>query len=211
MDTIVDISRPLHNGMPAWPGDEPFAATWSGRIAEGDPCNVGRITLSLHCGTHIDAPYHIDDDGMRISSSDATSADHLEPFVGPAQVISVVGVPTVTAEHLRLRLEPGVRRVLLRTDSFPVGSFNRSFVWLGAGAAQMLVDQGVVLVGIDTPSVDAFDSEYLETHRILAGAGVYIVEGLDLMQVSDGMYELVVLPLRLSGMDASPARAILKR
>ncbi|GAB4322952.1 MAG: arylformamidase [Candidatus Zixiibacteriota bacterium] len=211
MNTIIDISRPLHNGMPVWPGDEPFAASWSGRIADGDTCNVGRMTLSLHCGTHIDAPFHIDDDGRRISQSDVESPDTLEPFVGSAQVISVVGVPTVTVDHLQSRVEPGVRRLILRTDSFPIGSFNRSYTWLGTGAAALLAELGVVLVGIDTPSVDAFDSEHLETHRILAGAGIFIVEGLDLTRAPDGIYELVVLPLRLAGMDASPTRAILRR
>ena len=210
MSTIIDISRPLHTGMAVWPGDAPFESGWTGRIADGESCNVGKVSLSLHCGTHVDAPYHIDDNGRRIAGGHSASPDPLDAFIGEAQVVSLIGEPVVTADPLRARLQTGMKRLLLRTDSFPVGQFNRKYTWLSPDAARFLVDSRVTLIGIDTPSVDPFDSERLETHRVLAAAGVYILEGLDLSRVRDGHYELVALPLRLSGMDASPVRAILR-
>lgn len=210
MTLIFDISRPLHDGMPVWPGDAPFETGWSGRIAEGEMCNVGRMSLSLHCGTHLDAPYHIVDDGGRIAGSGSRQPASLRPFVGDAQVISQIGEPVVTVDALRARFQAGASRVLLRTDSFPVGQFNRKYTWLSPDAARFLADAGVVLIGIDTPSVDPFDSERLEAHHVLATAGVYILEGLDLSRIDDGIYELIALPLRLVDMDASPVRAVLR-
>ena len=211
MESIIDISRPLYNGMPVWPGDAPFMTTWTGRIAGGDTGNVGSMSLSLHSGTHLDAASHTLASARPIAATGEQAPDDLNPFIGCAQVIHMMGASVVTADALRKIVAPGILRVLLRTDSFPIGEFTSAFTWIESNAAKLLAELGVSLIGIDTPSVDAFQSERLETHKVLATAGIYILEGLDLSRVDAGLYELVALPLRLCGMDASPVRAVLRR
>jgi arylformamidase len=199
----VDVSMPLRPGMPVWPGDTPFSLSAVARMAQGDSCNVSSITLSTHCGTHCDAPWHFLDDAARLEQVPT------DLFFGDAQVLdlSEISSAAIHAEHLSARtLAP---RVLLRTrNSFRPFErrFYEDFVALEVDAAEHLVNAGVRLVGIDGPSVAPFGNG-APVHRILLQAGVFLVENLRLAEIPAGIYPFVVLPLPLHGADGAPCRA----
>lgn len=205
MSEIIDISPLLSPRIAVWPGDRPFTADWTMRLRDGDSCNVGTVTMSLHTGAHADAPYHFLGGGATID------AVILESFVGPCTVVDLTGCQRIeAAEAERAAVHGG--RILFKTrrDADP-SSFPERFAHLAPEAAKALALVGVCLVGLDTPSVDAPDSKTLDAHKALARGGVVILEGLDLSRVEPGGYELIALPLRLEGMDASPVRAVLRR
>ena len=193
MSHIIDITRPLDASIVVWPGDTPFATSWTARLDRGDAANVGSVTMSLHTGTHADAPRHVLQSGASIDTI-------LEPFIGPALILEATN-DQISASALSTLPKVIPPRILFKTG----GSG-----FLDAGAARDLVARGVRLVGLDSPSVDSDASETLEAHHVLADAGVVILENLELSAVRPGTYELIALPLRLVGMDASPVRAILR-
>lgn len=204
MSTIIDISQTLRHGIAVWPGDTPFDTFWAMQMANGDSCNVGSVTMSLHTGTHADAPLHFLADGGSPIDAD------LRPYIGHAQVVDCTGAEKIEAAHVESLNATRPERVLFKTGSASPESFDTDFAWFSAAGARALVELGVVLVGIDTPSVDKSDSRTLEAHKIFAAASVSILENLVLDHVSPGHYELIALPLKLEGMDASPVRAILR-
>ena len=160
--------------------------------------------MSLHTGTHIDAPLHSLPEGQAIADTD------LSMYIGPAQVIDMLGIAAIEAEHV-LPLAPGLpERVLFKTRLSPAEHHDPEFTCLSPAAARILVGFGIKLVGIDAPSVDSGHSETMETHKILASAGIAILENLSLGNVAPGLYELIALPLKLTGMDGSPVRAVLR-
>lgn len=205
---IYDISVPVYNGMPVWPGDEGVEIERVSQIEAGANANVSHLSLGAHTGTHVDAPYHFVPSGITL---DQVPLDY---FVGPALVVEVTGQPLITAEHLKAaNLPAGVQRVLFKTDNSqiwarPRQEFEPAFVALSPDAAQFLVDLGVILVGIDYLSVAPF-RQSRPTHLALLSAGVAILEGIDLRTVEAGWYTLYCLPLKLVGVDGAPARAIL--
>ncbi|HVF07199.1 MAG TPA: cyclase family protein [Actinomycetota bacterium] len=204
---ILDISVLVQPGTPEWPGDVPFSCGWSARIEQGASVNLSHVAGSPHVGTHADAPLHVRDGWP---SSDQLP---LEPFIGPALVIDVTRAPAGTlaidAEDPRLE---GCERLLLRTDrTIADGAFPADWPVLSVATAILLAAARVRLVGIDAPSVDHRESKTLEVHRALFGGGAYVLENLDLRGVAEGWYELVALPQRLGGLDAAPARAVLRR
>lgn len=174
------------------------------RRAAGSSVNVAALTLSAHTGTHVDAPYHVDDAGARPADLD------LSAFVGPAIVVDAVGRDRLD-EDLVAGLELGPdSRVLFRTrEQVDAGTFPEPFAALTPALATQLGERGVRLVGTDAPSVDPFDSKTLDAHRALGGAGVAILENLVLSGVRPGRYTLIALPLRLTEADSSPVRAVL--
>lgn len=194
---MIDISRPLQNGIAVWPGDTAFSLTQS---AWGD-LTVGAVALSLHTGTHADAPGHFLPGGATIEQIPP------EVYVGECEVIDGRGKETLGPELLPKNLPP---RVLVRTDAWPDGSsFPATVPTLTRDAVEVLRAQGVFLVGVDVPSVDAIDSKGLPIHHDLARAGIHILESLDLSRVEPGNYTLIALPLPLKNGDASPVRAVL--
>lgn len=204
MRVLHDVTRPVREATPVWPGDAPFRLCWTAELAAGG-ANVGEIHGSTHCGTHVDAPFHVLGDGARVG------ALPLEAFLGPALVVDARGRAEIGTDDVATLLRGGpVERVLFRTgcwvhpDRFP-----ERFPALTPEAADRLVAAGVRLVGTDAPSVDPFDSATLPAHRVLARAGVPILENLLLDGVPAGVYRLVALPLRLVDGDASPVRAVL--
>lgn len=204
MSTLIDISQTLDTGIATWAGDTAFSPFWVMRLESGDSCNVGSVTMSLHTGTHADAPRHFLADGAAPSELD------LAAFVGPAVVLDLTGVRKILPEHLT-EVEPGkVERILFKTQTARADRFDGDFAHLSPDAAQFLANAGVCLVGIDTPSVDQSDSKTLDAHKTLASAGIVILENLVLSTVPADRYELIALPLKLSGMDASPVRAVLR-
>ena len=203
---LYDISQPLRPDLPVWPGDTPFGLerTW---VLEGEcPVNVSRLTLSTHSGAHADAPLHFDPAGAAID------AVGLVPYLGPVQLLSVTeGPDRIAAGEVLPRLEPGTRRVLLRTfEHFPHDAWPTHFRTPAPDLVEALGAAGVRLLGIDGPSLDPQDAKDLISHQALGRWRMAVLEGLVLDGVPDGRYELIAPPLRLSGADASPVRALLR-
>ena len=206
--TLYDLSPRIAPGFPVWPGDTPFACrlTWS--LAEGASVNLSALTTTPHLGSHADAPFHTEPDG-------ATAADlPLAPFLGPCRVVAVPAEPLIEPHHLGDLDSADPPRLLLKTGSIPPlaagAAFPERFSALSPALARHLAAYGTLLVGLDTPSVDPFDSKALDAHHALAAGGVAILEGLDLSAVPPGLYELIALPLKLGRLDASPVRAVLR-
>lgn len=203
---LWDISPALRPGMPVWPGDTPFAAVRSWTMSPGCPVNVSKITLSTHAGAHADAPLHYAADG-----ADAGALD-LRRYLGPAIVVHAFGAhPLVTRAHLAGRIPAGTARVLIRTYArSPLDRWDPDFAAVAADTIDWLAAQGVMLIGIDTPSLDPPESKTMDAHRAVRRAGLSILEGLVLDAVEEGPYELIALPLKLAGLDAAPVRAVLR-
>jgi arylformamidase len=181
--------------------------TFTHRIADGQPYNVSRITLGAHTGTHVDAPYHFLADGPTVEQLP------LEILLGKCRVVEI----RVREKIQRSDLEAlGLRddlRVLLKTrmsGQLQKRAFQDDFVYLTEDAATYLAQVGIKLVGIDYLSIEKFGSTDYPAHHALLGAGVVIVEGLDLSEVEAGDYDMTCLPLRIVGLDGSPARVILR-
>ena len=205
---IYDISEAIAPATAVFPGDNGYSSEWIMRLADGASCNVSTMRMSVHCGTHADAPLHYDESG-----SDAASLD-LSTYLGPCRVIDAASAgspPLVDPACLDSAALTGVERVLLRTRAeHDATEFDPEFTALGAAAARSLVDAGVRLVGIDTPSMDHSASTDLSAHRVLATGGLCLLENLDLTSVPAGDYELIALPLKIVGGDAAPVRAVLR-
>ncbi len=204
---IHDISRPVGPGIPVWPGDTPYRFGFVARIAEGAAVNVGRVEMSVHTGAHVDAPLHFDDGG-----ADAGSVP-LEPYLGPCVVADVrPAARGIDPKDLPPGLDAAARRcrrVLLRSYARRPAAFDPHMAHATEALADWLAERGVRLLGVDSDSMDAFESKELPAHRRLARHGIAILEGIDLSGVAPGEYQLVALPLRLVGADASPVRAVL--
>ena len=205
----IDISVPLRNHMPVFTGDAPFHIEREQSIAAGDVCNLSTMQLGAHSGTHIDAPIHF------LEGAAGADATPLDALMGPAWVVdaSTAGA-TITAGDLeRFAIPSGETRLLFRTPAvrfWDEPDFDKAFVAPDASAAEWLVARGVRMVGMDYLSVAPFDAPK-PTHQILLGAGVVVLEGLDLRTVEPGPYELLCLPLRIVGSDGAPARALLRK
>ncbi|MDN4594541.1 arylformamidase [Polycladomyces subterraneus] len=200
----LDISQPLSNDIAVWPGDTPFSFALSWTMEHGS-VNVGKLTMSTHTGTHVDAPFHFDDTGHKVMELD------IEVFVGPARVIDVSPHASVGAEELAAYDLEGVKRLLLRTRSASDPTvFPATITYMRPDAADYLHEKGVRLLGVDVPSVDPLDSKELAAHHELLKCGIYILENVVLDQVRPGDYELIAVPLALQDADASPVRALLR-
>jgi arylformamidase len=204
---IYDISEPVEPATAVFPGDNPFTAEAVMQMAAGASCNVTTIRMSVHCGTHADAPVHYE------AGAEAAADLPLEPYLGRCRVLDVVGTGApslVDPECLRDRLQ-GVERVLLRTGPRHDHTvFDAGFTALGPAAAQVLVDAGVRLVGVDVPSMDHATCRDLGAHHVLRSGRICLLENLDLTGVPEGDYELIALPLKIVGADAAPVRAVLR-
>jgi arylformamidase len=201
---IIDISRPIAVGIPVWPGDTPYQFHLGWKMSEGDSVNVGTVTMSVHTGSHADAPFHFDPNGAGIAEVSLT------PYLGPAIVVDVTGVQTVTREHLTAVDFGATPRLLLKTGAWTNPAiFPETVPTLAPDVPAYLAERGVILYGVDVPSIDAIDSTDLPLHHALNAGGIAILESLDLTHVTPGLYTLIALPLRLLGADASPVRALL--
>ena len=197
----IDVSRPLEPGIPVWPGDVPFRLEVS---VSDDGSVLSSFATTCHVGTHLDAPRHLDGDAAGVE------AIALNRLIGPAEVVAVAA-GRVTQAALPGGWTPAAPRVLFRTDSHPPGTpVGPGFAALDAELVHWLADRDVRLVGVDTPSVDRFESEDLPAHRALLARGLTWIEGLWLGDVAPGRYQLVALPLALVGAEAAPVRAVLQ-
>jgi arylformamidase len=201
---IRDISQRLRPGLPVWPGDTEFSAARTWQMDGGSPVNVSALTLSTHSGAHADAPLHYAADGADIASVP------LEPYIGECLVVDARGVGAAVEvgdlPHLH-----GADRVLFRTwDAFPHEAWEKSFTAIAPETIEWLALQGVRLIGTDAPSLDPQDSKDMPAHKAVLAADMRVLEGLVLDDVPEGRYELIALPLAISGADASPVRAVLR-
>ena len=201
---LWDISQVLRPALPVWPGDTQFAAAQTWAIAQGSAVNVSALTMSSHSGAHADAPLHYDAAGMSI---DAVA---LDAYLGPCLVIDARSFGDLLAAH---HLPPlnGATRVLFRTyDAFPRDRWTDRWTAVAAETIAALAAAGVVLIGIDGPSLDPQESKTMDAHHAVAAADMRILEGLVLDGVAAGWYELIALPLSIAGADAAPVRAVLR-
>jgi len=203
--TIWDISPTISASIPVWPGDTPFAASPTWEIRDGCPVHVSRITMTTHLGAHTDAPSHYDPTGLAID------AVGLAPYLGPCRVIHCIGARTVVPRDIEGQLDGTPPRVLLRTyATAPQDAWDPDFAAIAPETIALLASKGVILVGTDAASLDPQDSKSLDAHHAVRRHGLAILEGVVLDAVPRGDYELIALPLKLAGMDASPVRAILR-
>lgn len=204
---FYDITRTLFTGMAVWPGDTPFNLKPTGNIADGNTVNITTLTISAHTGTHVDAPYHFTDDGVTMEKVE------LSAYWGPAQVVTVSkeSGPLFPSDFsgYELGLAP---RLLVKSSASTADPrvFHEDFVYLHPELADLLGEKGVVLYGADAPSMDNPNSKKLAGHLAMQRNGILILEGLDLTDVPDGLYELSAFPLKILGGDGSPVRAVLK-
>jgi arylformamidase len=209
MSPWLDISVPIHPELPHWPGDPDVRITWPVSMEKGDTYNLSVLELGSHTGTHMDAPLHF------LPNAKTLDKMPLDATVGLARVIEIGDPVSIKPNELqRHRLRRG-ERILFKTRNSKVSwkkrAFDPHFVFLSPEGAEYLARRRVRTVGIDYLSIGAFQGENLKTHQILLRAGIWIVEGLDLAQAKPGRYDLVCLPLKVSGSEGAPARAILKR
>jgi len=182
----------------------PFSRSISCSIEQGDNIDLSAITTTVHVGAHTDAPNHYQRGGQDIASRE------LDRYYGPCQVIEVsVGRhERIVPSHVGVAIT--APRVLFKTGTFPdPNHFSTDFASLSAELVGWLADRGVVLVGIDTPSIDLFEDKQLQSHTAVAQADMGILEGIVLARVQPGTYVLIALPLKIEGADASPVRAAL--
>ncbi|SEA35909.1 arylformamidase [Variovorax sp. YR216] len=203
---LWDISPPVHEGAPVFPGDTPYRQRWVATITPECPVNVSEIALSPHIGAHADAPIHYDPGGATIGRVD------LSPYLGPCRVIHAIGRgPLIEWAHLAHAIDALPPRVLVRTyERAPIDRWDANLAAFAPRTIERLAALGVVLIGIDTASIDPADSKTLDSHQAIRRLGLRVLENLVLDEVPEGDYELIALPLKLVDADASPVRAVLR-
>ncbi|MBD8016440.1 cyclase family protein [Microbacterium sp. APC 3898] len=202
-EKIIDISMELSGTTPEWPGDVPFSYELSVTKQESGSVNVGKLQSSTHIGTHIDAPFHYDDQGLQ------THELPLDIYLCKAQVMDVSGLNKINLSDLK-PLEEGVTAVLLKTASWKNRTaFPETWPVFDVSIAQWLTDNGVNLLGVDVPSVDPETSKELPMHQAMNRHQRFILEGIVLDDVAEGIFRLAALPLKIKGGDGSPVRAVL--
>jgi arylformamidase len=212
MNRRFDITLAFGSGVPAWPGEPRPVLSRISDMDEGKLCNVTRLDFAVHYGTHLDAPIHFIRDGADVASLS------LDVLMGPCVVARVPDhvAEIGPAELDALAIPAGCERLLLRSRNSalwdrPNHPFFTDFTAFTPDGARWLVKRGLKLVGIDYLSVQRFTDREPTTHRVLLGAGIVAVEGLDLRGIESGDYDLVCLPLKLMGADGSPCRVVLTR
>lgn len=206
MSKWIDISQPLDKKTAEWPGDTPFSYEVSWSKEETGSVNVGKITMSIHTGTHIDAPFHFDDNGKKVIDLD------LDLYIGRTKVVHTPANKSIGINELSNVNLNGVTRLLIRTDAWQDRSvFPETIPYIEPGLASYLAKLGIRLLGIDLPSVDPLDSKELAAHHELAYHKIHILEGVLLDKIPSGDYELIAAPLPLVEADGSPVRALLKK
>src|SRR5262249_7597307 len=202
---ILDITPTVSPRLRVWPGDPPPAREVLLDMAKGANTTLSTPRATAPPGAHADAPSHYGVDGPTIEQR------RLDLYLGPCQVMHVQIGPGVRVTPAMLPGPVTAERLLLATGTFPdPEAFNTDFAALAPELVDFLHERGVRLVGVDTPSVDLFDSKDLPSHRAFLEHDMAILEGLVLRDVPEGVYELIALPLKLEGFDASPVRAVLR-
>ncbi len=207
MKKYYDISVSISPQLPVWPDTQPIEFQRTLDLDQGDIANDTTICMSVHTGTHVDASLHF------VSSGRSVDELPLETLIGLATVIDVGEIEVITAIFLEgLDLPNNLKRILFKTKNSKLwnsSTFEPNFVALSCDAAEWLINQGIVLVGIDYLSIQRF-YDGPETHIVLLQSDVVIIEGLNLRDVPTGNYELICLPIKLKGLEGAPSRVILR-
>ncbi|OGP62779.1 MAG: hypothetical protein A2V65_10380 [Deltaproteobacteria bacterium RBG_13_49_15] len=204
---LYDVTVPLRTGMVAFPGDPPFTMSPYFERKKGDPFDLALLQMGTHLGTHVDPPAHYLDGGATVDQIP------LDILVGEAFVLDMKGKKAIDANALEKNLPPNAKRVLFKTDNGPLlfkSEFHEDYVSLTENGASLLAEKGVCLVGTDYLSIERYKNPGAPVHKTLLKTGALIVEGLNLMDVPAGRYEIFCLPLLIQGADGAPARVILR-
>ena len=204
----IDVSVPLYTGMVHWPDNPPVQIERQLDISRGDLCNVSKLSMGAHTGTHMDAPVHWIEGGPGLDTMP------LDATIGRARVLEIADAVSVTAAELEPHDVQAGERILLKTrnstHAWTSDAFVEDFVFISHEAAQYLAARHVRTVGVDYLSVGGFTQDGPETHRALLTAGIWIIEGLNLAPVTAGEYDLICLPIKIRGGDGAPSRALLR-
>ncbi len=204
---LYDATISLRAGMVTFPGDPPFTMSPMFERKRGDSFDLSLLSMGTHIGTHVDPPAHYLDGGATVDQIP------LETLVGRAFVLDMRGRRVIDAEALRKSLPPDCIRVLFKTDNGPLlfqGNFREDYVYLTEDGARLLVERGVCMAGTDYLSIEKYKNEGAPVHKTLLKAGVLVVEGLNLIDIPSGPYEVFCLPLSIKGADGAPARVLLR-
>lgn len=202
---MIDITRGISNALPVWPGDTGVRIERTAQIAQGASVNVSAFSMSTHTGTHVDAPWHYDNHGLRLDTVP------LETWVGPCVVVDARSTARLEPALLDGVNLDGVSKVLFRTGQPDIWTaFPTVWAVVDPSLPPFLAAHGVTLIGTDAPSADWLESKDLPGHQALARANVCILESLALERVQPGRYRLVCLPMHLLDADGAPARVILE-
>lgn len=204
--SYTDISPEISEALAVFPGDVKYKRDRSYDVDKGDHMTLSSVETTLHIGAHADGPIHYR------KGEEGIGERSLDYYMGPCQVVDlssvlVKGSKIVGEDFKDFPFETS--RILIKTDSYDHNKWSDDFASLSRTALKVLIEKGVKLVGIDTPSIDQADSKDLECHNIVADNNMAVLEGLNLRDVSEGKYQLIALPLRIKNGDASPVRAIL--
>jgi arylformamidase len=204
----TDVTAPLHSGMVHWPDNPPVKIERMLDISKGDNANVSELSMGSHTGTHMDAPVHFINDGISLDKMD------LAATIGPARVINVDDEEAIHPDAIKgEEINPG-DRILFKTrnsnSEWWSEPFNEKFIYLTHEAAELLAEREVRTVGVDYLSVGGYKRDGAQTHRALLEAGIWIIEGLRLGEIEPGAYDLICLPLLITGADGAPSRALLR-
>jgi arylformamidase len=204
---LYDATLPIHEKMVVFPGDPPFKKEPVSQIQTGDDCNLSRITMGTHLGTHVDPPAHFFANGATVEQI------ALETLVGPGAVVDLRGCSQIDRHALENASVAGYTRVLMKTDNGPRlldSAFHQDYVHLTEDGARYLVESEVCLVGIDYLTIDHPSNPGSPVHHLLLEAGILVAEGVHLLDIPPGEYEIFCLPLKIKGADGAPARILLR-
>lgn len=203
---IYDVSVAITPDMPVYPGDPTVEIEQTHQIAKGDVANVTRLSLGAHTGTHVDAPHHFIENAMTVDQIP------LNLLIGRARVVEISSTTITPATLSEFDFTEDARVLFKTRNSYLWGEpgFSTEFVYLTKEAAELLVEHGVKVVGVDYLSVEKYNFTSPDVHRTLLGNGTIIIEGLDLREVEPGDYEMICLPMKIEGGDGAPARVVLR-
>ena len=205
----LDVSVTVRSKLPVWPGNPEVDLSSVQSFSQGDEVTISRITLGAHTGTHMDAPLHFIQAGKTIDEMP------LDIGLGRARVIEIENPEVILPDELEQHNIKADERILFKTknsgrDLWAKQTFTENYVYISTEAGKYLAEREVKLVGVDYVSVGGYQKNAPEVHRALLGGGVWVVEGLELSTISPGAYDLLCLPLKLRGLEASPVRALLR-
>ncbi len=204
----IDVTAPLHAGTPHWPDQPDVKLERMVSMDDGAVCNVSMLHMSVHTGTHMDAPLHFVANGIGMDQMP------LEATIGPCRIVEIKDKESIKVKHLKpLKLRQGERLLIKTINSkrcWNDSKFYEDFVYISQDAAAYMVEHGIMTVGVDYLSVGGFFKDGIETHHHLLRACVWIIEGLNLSKVKPGKYDLLCLPLKTLNCDGAPARVLLK-
>ncbi len=204
---FYDVTLTISDTLIIWPTDPVVSIRKTSVISRGDAWNLSELKFGSHCGTHIDAPYHVDENGITVDQIP------LDALIGKVTVFDIKNKEKIDVEDLKSLEIEHCKRIIFKTINSTYWNrtqFTKNFVYITKEAATCLAENNVKLIGIDSLSIDQFDNIHADAHHILLKKGVIIIEGLDLNKVKPGDYELIALPLKIKDGDGSPARVVLK-